>query len=522
MDQHALSGAPAAPSSRSPRAPRASRASHMAAAPQGRRLQFERARAAIRRWFSAGDGWLIAALALLPILMQLPALLGLTHPDALGYTAALGTTTPGFAPGYSTIDPNIGFTSQALGTQAAQQWFSGHVPWWNPYEGVGMPLAGEMQSAAFFPLTLLLIAPWGQTVFHLCLQIIAGVATYYLLRQLRLSRTAALTGAVLFEFNGVFAWLANAVVNPIPFLPLLLLGVERAFVSAHAATPADETPADETPAGERTRLPLARGLWRVATEGWVWIAIALALSLVAGFPEVAFLDGLLAVVWVVARLIALRGWLARGRFALKVGIGFVVGAALTAPLLVAFVQYLREANSGLHTLGTSALDLPPLTLVQLVHPYVYGAISQYTLIPGLLIAWGNIGGYLGATVAFLALMGVFARRELTLRLALATWIALAIGRTMGVEPFAFLMNKIPLMNTVAVYRYINASWIMAAIILAAFALDDWRGSRGDKLKAALCALVALGVFSLGSLWLAQPTLQALFASPLFTKNRAIG
>src|SRR6185437_7685315 len=228
---------------------------------------------------AAGDGWLIVALTLLPLLMRLLEALGLVHANALGYTAGLGTPTPGLVPGLPTIDPNIGFTAQALGTQAARQWFAGQIPWWNPYEGVGMPLAGEMQSAAFFPLTLLLIAPFGQTVFHVCLQIIAGVSTYYLLRQLRLARTAALTGAVLFEFNGVFAWLANAVVNPVPFLPLLLLGVERALVSAQSA---------ETAQGWSRRI-VARHL----VEGWAWIAIALALSLLAGFPEVAYLDGLL-------------------------------------------------------------------------------------------------------------------------------------------------------------------------------------------------------------------------------------
>ena len=44
---------------------------------------------------------------------------------------------------------------QALGHLVATDWFSGHVPWWNPYEGLGVPLAGDMQSGAFFPPTLL-------------------------------------------------------------------------------------------------------------------------------------------------------------------------------------------------------------------------------------------------------------------------------------------------------------------------------------------------------------------------------
>ncbi|MEA2567706.1 MAG: hypothetical protein QOD49_2883, partial [Actinomycetota bacterium] len=62
---------------------------------------------------------------------------------------------PNLFPGDYTIDPNDGFTSQALGHLAAMEWLHGHVPYWNHYEGVGTPLAGEMQSAAMFPLVLL-------------------------------------------------------------------------------------------------------------------------------------------------------------------------------------------------------------------------------------------------------------------------------------------------------------------------------------------------------------------------------
>ncbi len=493
MDERTLSDLPLT----SPARPAAGDAMPGAARSAGLRSTLATAQDFIARLLH-GDGPIILALALLPVLIHLPELLGIVHANALGYTGALGTFTPGFIGGQPTIDPNIGFTSQALGAQAAQQWLSGHVPWWNPYEGIGAPLAGEMQSAAFFPLTLLLIAPWGQTVFHLCLQVIAGVATYYLLRQLRLSRTASLTGAVLFEFNGVFAWLANAVVNPIPFLPLLLLGVERAFLSARAEA-ADA--AEARPAGLRREL----------VSGWKWIAVALALSLLAGFPEVAYLDGILAALWVVARMAILRGWGARLRFALKLGTGFLIGLALAAPLLVAFAAYLPVANLVEHAQGTATLDLPALSLAQFLHPYIFGNIYQFQspALFGLFISWGNIGGYLGATVAFLALMGVFGRRERALRITLLVWIALAVGRSVGAGPFAALVNKIPLMDSVAVYRYVNASWVMAAIVLSAFAIDDWRGGQRDKVKAILCAAGVLGVLSLGSIWLALPELRDL-------------
>ena len=64
-------------------------------------------------------------------------------------------------PGLSNLDPNSGFTMQALGRVAAVSWLRGVVPWWNSYSGVGMPLAGEYQPAAFSPLTLLLALPNG-------------------------------------------------------------------------------------------------------------------------------------------------------------------------------------------------------------------------------------------------------------------------------------------------------------------------------------------------------------------------
>ena len=52
------------------------------------------------------------------------------------------------------IDPNVGFITQSLGHLAALDILHGHLPWWNYFEGLGQPLAGEMQSAALFPLTL--------------------------------------------------------------------------------------------------------------------------------------------------------------------------------------------------------------------------------------------------------------------------------------------------------------------------------------------------------------------------------
>ena len=91
-----------------------------------------------------------------------------------------------------------------------------------------LPLATEAQNAAFFlPFVLLLALPAGIVWLKIAMQIVAGLSMLGLLRRLDLSPRAALTGAILAECNGSFAWLAHAPILPIAFLPLLLLGIER-------------------------------------------------------------------------------------------------------------------------------------------------------------------------------------------------------------------------------------------------------------------------------------------------------
>ena len=129
-------------------------------------------------------------------------------------------------------DPNNGFTTQALGYRAALDWLNGTVPWWNYFSGVGLPLAAEYQPAVFFPATLMLLLPNGMLLQHILLQILAGLGTYGLLRQLGLGRLAAVTGGLLFAFNGALAWFDHAPALPVPFLPWVLWGVERALAKA--------------------------------------------------------------------------------------------------------------------------------------------------------------------------------------------------------------------------------------------------------------------------------------------------
>lgn len=68
-----------------------------------------------------------------------------------------------------------------------------------------MPLAGEMQPAAFFfPFVLLLLLKGGVLWLGIALETVAGLAAYALSRELGLGRLAALTGGALFAL--LWAW----------------------------------------------------------------------------------------------------------------------------------------------------------------------------------------------------------------------------------------------------------------------------------------------------------------------------
>ena len=75
------------------------------------------------------------------------------------------------------------------------------MPYWNHFEGLGAPLAGEMQSGAFSPFVLLLLFRNGLLYLHVVLEIIAGIATFLFVRRLALHRIPALVAGALFALK---------------------------------------------------------------------------------------------------------------------------------------------------------------------------------------------------------------------------------------------------------------------------------------------------------------------------------
>lgn len=122
-----------------------------------------------------------------------------------------------------------------------ETWRTGTVPLWNPFQFCGTPLLANSQSAPFFPLHLLAaalpVAPFRLLGWLAFVQMsLAGVFTYFWLRDHGLRVPAALTGALAFQFCGaVVTWLQLPSFLAVScWLPLVLLLLRRALRQPNA------------------------------------------------------------------------------------------------------------------------------------------------------------------------------------------------------------------------------------------------------------------------------------------------
>lgn len=424
------------------------------------------------RWRLSVLGWPLLIVAAV-VAANFPALVGIVDVNPLG---PLGRTAvdlhPGYLPGWYYLDKEIGYTAQALGHLSAMDWLHGIVPWWNPFEGVGSPLVGEMNAAAFFPPTLLLALPQGQLYFHMLLEVTAGLGTFLLLRELGFGRPIAALGGALFALNGTFAWFQHAPVNPICFLPFTLYAIERLF---RRSAP------DHT--------------------AWIILGTALALSVYGGFPETTYLDGLFALGWFVLRL-AMHPRSGRPRFLGQVALGAAVGALLTAPVAAAFLGYLPSANLGGHGAASYATAaVPGFGVSMLGLPYLWGPIMGIAPKSVLVHAtWNTVGGYVTAPVLAMGLVGaVKGRRDAVLRAALAVAFVVLVLWTFQVSFVGSAFNHLlPLATHLKVFRYVETSFEMAVVVLACYGVEAVAHRTGRSVRPALVvggvgALVALAV-----------------------------
>ncbi|TWE07284.1 membrane protein YfhO [Rudaeicoccus suwonensis] len=403
-----------------------------------------------------------ACVTVVVLLANAVFLLGIRSNDALLYFSGLGSPGKGFSAGAHTLDGNQGWTAQALGHYAAQTWLHGHVPLWTNFEGLGQPLAGEMQSAAFFlPFVLVQALPNGLFLMQVLLELVAGFGTLMFLRSLRLSWVAATTGACLFAVNGTFSVMQNAPFAPLAFLPVALWGVELIAEGARD--------------GRRSRA----GLWVTA-----W---AVAFMIFAGFPETAYMEGLFILGWAVLRFVGLRS--GRRRFTALLCGGGVLGLLIAAPVLVAFKAFLDFADVAYHVGATNDFSYSFRKVTAFALPYGVGPMNN--------AVFGGMAGYLTLPAVLVGLVGFLGRRRRGLQLVLGVIVAALVLNMFGVHPVKAVFNITPGLRETLVAKYGIGIIEFAVVICVAFGIDDLRRARVRR-AAAIAAVVVVAGYLLAS------------------------
>jgi hypothetical protein len=219
----------------------------------------------------------------------------------------------------------------------------GQLPLWNPHTFSGHPFLADVQSAVYYPLSLLNIllgTYWGFSAFALELEAIAhfflaGIFTYLFAKRALNSRSGALISAVVFAFGGYltsFPPLQLAILETVIWLPLILLLLDLGV----------------TELGRRRRRRVLRQCSGLATCYLLLAGLVLGIAIFAGHPQSALHVAYLSVLYYLFRV-----WLVRkqepGRIANWPAVtgllAFILaGLGLAAAQLLPSVEFMRLSS----------------------------------------------------------------------------------------------------------------------------------------------------------------------------------
>ncbi len=340
------------------------------------------------------------------------------------------------------------------------------LPLWNPHILGGEAFHANPQVGIFYPPTYLLLPFHSEgTVSYVALeayqllhQAFAGVGMLLFLRSLGAGTMGALTAAIVFMFTGFFTTAGHqAIVLTASFVPWVLLAIRRSFEHPTA--------------------------WRS-----VVLALAIAMMVLAGHPQIAYYGILLACAYALFEGGA-RGTLVRFLPALFLGIG------------LAFVQllptYLLASESNRMELGyeySTSFGFSPYFLSAIVSPRGQMPLpGQDPAAP--LHVYAGIGALLFALIGF-----VFSKSRARLVFATTALVALLLSFGKDSPLYDFLYAGLPGLASFRVPYRLLGLWGLSCAVAAGLGIEAMASaSRRDRLRFRT---VAQGAFMLLlALWL---------------------
>ena len=422
---------------------------------------------------TAGLAWITftAILVLLPVLLH-----GRTFGefDALSQFGVLknhGVVVHNVQAGDQT-DSTIAWTSLAW-----TQVHHGHIPLWNPYAGLGMPLTFAWQAGTFsVPMLISYLLPvsFGPTVLVIFTLLLAGSGCYVFCRLIGLGPLPSALAGTMFQLSGpIIGWLSWIHSSAAAWTGWILVAGVLVLREGH----------------------------RVRSV--VFLAFVIAAMVFAGSPEMLVLmGGAIVIVILVLIATALARTHALGpvkRPVVDLLASGVLGVMLSAPLLLPGMQLISISQRALPG-GDPAEQVPgnpPLPPENLTHLFFQG-------FDGLPIAGNHWFGYIlgySETAFYIGVIGVV----LAVAAAVVKWknpMVMALG-VMTIAAFAAaffppvvsILGRLPAIGTVVWQRAVFPAAFGLAL-LAAIGLHCILTESSKQRRAILCSLWGFGATSL--------------------------
>jgi len=351
----------------------------------------------------------------------------------------------------------------------------GHLPLWNPYSALGMPLAFNWESATFslpdligylFPVRLAYTAQVIVTVM------IAGTGVYTFGKVLRLGILGCMTAAIVFELSGPFIGLLGWPLSSVMcWGGWLFAGVTMVLRGDNRA------------------------------RAIVVVAVVFAFANYAGDPEGVLLLGLSAAAFASAMLLlrapALGGSGPVVRPVFDLGLSVIAGSALAAPLILPGLEIARGSNRSVVGPALGPKGLPPQELLHFIFQGFDGLPLSHSEWFGV-SAYQFTCAYVGVAVLVLAALALALRwRQPEVRsIAL---VAVAMGLLVFVPPLVSILDS-SVLRTYWIFAL--APVVLAVAVLSGIGMDVLVKSPSEqRVRRVLGIGFAAMAGLLGIIWL---------------------
>jgi len=259
---------------------------------------------------------------------------------------------------YLLADQYLSFTPQQHFFH--EQLRNGRFALWNPYCNCGIPLAGSMQTAIFFPLNLAFsfFDPFTVSGLKAFLKLfLCGVFMLLYMSRLGVGRWAGLFSALVFSMcSFMIVWLGHPHTNCAMWLPLLLYIIECEF-------------------GRRADAASNRRSFVAGLRRWVGFSVVFCFMILGGHPPTIVHISLVITVYFCFRLFCERKDGVFGRHILFFVLGVSGGLLLAAPQILTFLEYYRVSSLPVSSAGIGRwrYHLHISALINLFIPYLGGS-----------------------------------------------------------------------------------------------------------------------------------------------------